>query len=109
MLTHRPAVVRDQHIAGVDILPTVNGDAIENREAEDIGEKDRNAATRLRNEAAFGVDDADGIILIFVDQRTEGRARQVCFDLVGDGLEKLTDDLKRDRIDAWCAFDTGSS
>src|SRR5690606_18549729 len=47
----------------------------------------------------LGVDDADRVVLVLVDQGTVGRAGDVQLDLLGDGQQAMADDLRGDRID----------
>ena len=49
-------------------------------------------------DVVIGVDDADRVVLVFIDQRAVRRARDVVFDLLRNLQQTVTDDLGRDRV-----------
>ena len=83
----------------MDLIEAVQRQAIEHRQTQDIGQKDRNAPARLGDQAALGIDHAYRIVLVLVDKGAVGGARQVGLDLIGNRLQQLADDFQGDRID----------
>ena len=98
MLAEHAGIVGEDHIPGLDPILPIGLECVAHREPHDDGEQ-RQPVRRLRNAAAVGIDDPDGVILVLVDQRTEGGAHQVRLDQVGNGLQRRPDDLELHRID----------
>ena len=69
------------------------------RGAHDVGDEHRHSGRALADQVAVRVDDADRIVLVFVDVGAERRPRDVDVDLVGDGDKAAPDHLDGDRID----------
>ena len=99
VLAERAGMVGEDDIARLDPVHAVQRDAVGHRAADHAGGKQRQALPRQRNDPPLPVHHADGVILVFVDQRTECGAHQVGLDKVGDGLKVLADDFHGDRVD----------
>ena len=99
MLADGAGIVGDDHVAVVQIVPAVELQPVLHRGAHDVGDEHRHAGRALADEVAVRVDDADRIVLVFVDVGAERRARDVDVDLVGDGDQAPPDHLDGDRIE----------
>ena len=73
MLAADLRVIDQKNIAGMDILQSVDFDAVLHGHAE-IGEKNRQRALILRHRPPFMIDDADAVILHLVDHHVIGGA-----------------------------------
>ena len=79
------------------VLP-VHAHAVDDGRTE-IGEKDRQRAEILRQNVAFGIDDADAIVAHLVDHHVVGSLAQHGGHLVGDMRQAGAHDFDGDRID----------
>src|SRR4051812_10326008 len=81
--------------------PSVDLQSILDRGAERVGDEDRQAAAALRDKTAFGIDDADRVVLVFGNQHAERGARDVLVYEVWHRGQRMHDDLRAERIDPW--------
>ena len=84
---------------GLDIIDAVDVDAILHRDAE-IRQKNRQGALVLRHGAALMIDDADAVVLHFVDHHVVGGFLEDGRHLVRRRLERAADDFGRDWINS---------
>jgi hypothetical protein len=99
MLADGAGVIGDDDIAFEQFVVAVKLKPVLNRRAHHVGDEDRHARGALADQVAIRIDDADGIVLVFVDIRAESGAGDVDVDLVGDGDEAAPDHFDGDRID----------
>ena len=64
-------MINQEDVAWMDILETVDLHAILHRHAE-VGEKNRQGAFVLRHRPPFVIDDADAVILHFINHHVVG-------------------------------------
>ena len=98
-------VVGDDDVARLEALGAVALHAVDDDDAE-VGDEVRDAADILRDQLALGVEQRGAIVAHLVDHHVVGGALQVGRHLVGDGGQRVADDLQRHRIerDALCRF-----
>ena len=99
VLADGAGVVGHHHVAVVELFGAVEGEAVLHGGPHHVGDEHRHARGALTDEVAVPIDNADRIVLVFVDVGAEGRAGDVDVDLVGDGDKPPPDHLDGDRID----------
>ena len=83
---------------GLKSVAAVHAHAVDDRGSE-IGEKDRQRAEILRENIAFGIDDADAVVAHLVDHHVVGSLAQHGRHLVGDMRQAVAHDFDGDRVD----------
>ncbi len=69
VLPERARVVRYHHVAVAQLVSPVELESIADCSPQCVGHKDGQAATRLRDQPTLWIDDADGVVLVLVDER----------------------------------------
>src|SRR5262245_1791534 len=92
-------MVANHDVALVEILPAIDFQPVLHRHADRIGNKNWHAAGALGQQFSFGADEAYRVIFVFVDVRTECRARHIGIDLITDGNYSMPDHFQSYRID----------
>ena len=91
-LHHR--IVADDHIPMPQMIGAIDLEPRAYGHADGIRHEDGHSPAILRHQLALRVEQADGVVLVFVDEGAEGGARDVRVDLVGGGDHAPADDFK---------------
>ena len=96
MAAHDVGVVGQQNVAGLDAVGSVELELRFDRIGEAANEHRQTEADRDR--VAVRIEEADGVVERFVDDRIVGGPHEVRFHLIGDRDQRVADDLGGDRI-----------
>ncbi len=99
MLALNRRMIAQDYVAPAQSLAAIHGKTIADGHADRVGNEHRHAAGTLSDELTVRADQPDGEVFILVDVRTEGRARDVGVDLIGDRDDAVADHFEGDGVD----------